>query len=117
MVRRGKLDKKEDSRRIGFIDQCKGIGILLMILGHCVTLDWKASINGTTTFFLEWISSFHMPLFFILGGCLLAYKKEAFSFPKTLAKNTAVPYLSGCCNFRPQSRTDRAVFRPHLFCE
>ncbi len=81
-------------KRITFIDQCKGIGILLMTYGHCTTPDWQVSINGAAAF-REWFSSFHMPLFFILGGCLLAYKNEAFSFPKTLTKKASRLLLPG----------------------
>lgn len=88
------MTENTSSKRIGFIDQCKGIGILLMICGHCSTRDWEASINGATAF-KHWFSSFHMPLFFILGGCLLAYKKEAFSFPKTLTKKASHLLLPG----------------------
>ena len=79
------MTENSGSKRIGFIEQCKGIGILLMVYGHCTTLDWQSRINGATAF-KAWICSFHMPLFFILGGCLLAYKNEAFSFPKILTK-------------------------------
>ncbi len=83
-------------KRVTFIDQCKGIGILLMIRGHCSNLEWEACINGAAAF-RKWIYSFHMPLFFILGGCLLAYKKEAFSFPMTLTKKASQLLLPGLC--------------------
>ena len=88
------MTENTSSKRIGFIDQCKGLGILLMVYGHCTTLDWQSRINGATVF-KEWICSFHMPLFFILGGCLLAYRKEAFSFPQTLTKKASRLLLPG----------------------
>lgn len=49
-------------RRISCIDIAKGIGILLVYIGHC-DLDYKSSL------FL-WIYSFHMPLFFFISGSL-----------------------------------------------
>ena len=45
------------SRRIKYVDICKGFGILLMIAGHIRGGDLQA-----------WIYSFHMPLFFIISG-------------------------------------------------
>ena len=46
-------------KRIEYIDIAKGLGIILVVIGHCI--DGK-TFPGT------WISSFHMPLFFILSG-------------------------------------------------
>lgn len=48
------------NKRIEWIDITKGIGICLVILGH----TYRA--NDV----LNWIYSFHMPLFFILSGWL-----------------------------------------------
>ena len=52
--------------RIKYLDIAKGIGILLMVLGHCY--------NGGAL--KSWIYSFHMPLFFIISGMLLKCKNE-----------------------------------------
>ena len=47
------------SKRVAYLDIAKGIGILLVILGHCTAIP-------------EWLNhlvfSVHMPLFFILSG-------------------------------------------------
>ena len=45
-------------KRIAYIDVAKGIGILLMILGHTMTSGWGKDV----------IYSFHMPLFFRVFG-------------------------------------------------
>ena len=45
-------------KRIAYIDVAKGIGILLMILGHTMTPGWGKDV----------IYSFHMPLFFVCSG-------------------------------------------------
>ena len=53
------------SERIGYIDFFRGIGIILMIMGHI----------GFGTAFTVFIHAFHMPMFFILSGFF--YKKNA----------------------------------------
>lgn len=53
--------------RLDHIDACKGIGILLVILGHTNV----PSIVHTI------IYSFHMPLFFIISGYLFSEAKCA----------------------------------------
>ena len=58
-------------RRLTYLDMAKGIGIFLVILGH---IEY---IREDT---LKWISSFHMPLFFVIGGIL--------------ARGTLVPYAA-----------------------
>lgn len=50
--------------RILYIDIARGIGILLVILGHC--------IFNTESFVRTFIYSFHMPFFFMLSG--MTYK-------------------------------------------
>lgn len=51
-------------RRLNYLDYAKGIGILLVVLGHIYNNSVKL-----------WIYSFHMPLFFIISGYLLEYNK------------------------------------------
>jgi len=45
--------------RLSFIDAAKGIGILLVVLGHS---------PGLPLFGVVLIYSFHMPLFFFISG-------------------------------------------------
>ena len=47
-------------KRIRYFDMAKGLGIILVVLGH---------IEYISDELRAWISSFHMPLFFILSGC------------------------------------------------
>lgn len=49
----------EENRRSLVLDIAKGIGILLVVLGHC--LQVRAPMQ-------QWIYSFHVPLFFLLAG-------------------------------------------------
>ena len=70
--------------RYGYIDILKGIGVVLMILGHMHFCD---------DIFNKYIFGFHMPLFFIISGFL--YQKPD-SIHDTLVKKSKtllVPYL------------------------
>lgn len=67
------------------IDIAKGIGIILMIVGHCsfCFVDYPWVIRG--------IYSFHMPLFFIISGFFI---KEGLSFQyKKELKRLILPYV------------------------
>ena len=52
-------------KRIDWIDYAKGLGIILMVIGHYQYLN--SDIN-------KWIFSFHMPLFFLISGFLTSSK-------------------------------------------
>lgn len=49
------------SSRIGYIDIAKGIGIILVVMGH-------NDFSLISPFFFKLIYSFHMPLFFFMSG-------------------------------------------------
>lgn len=69
--------KKE--KRIDYIDIAKGIGIILVVIGHCIN---GHSIAG------RYISSFHMPLFFfisviaVIGTSSVILLSNSFTFSK-----------------------------------
>ena len=81
------MNISNNNYRIHFLDQCKGLGIILMVYGHCTTTEFLDRWYGLELFNC-FFNSFHMPLFFIIGGWLLAYKKEQLTIPKTLTKKT-----------------------------
>jgi len=62
-----------NKNRITYFDLAKGIGIILVVLGHMENISSELRI---------WISSFHMPLFFIISGMLMAAKNEIGIEPK-----------------------------------
>ncbi len=76
------------TRRIHYIDMAKGIGILLVVFGHSAFPT--AEMN-------RWISSFHMPLFFLLSGILLshtgAHEKPLGATIRKKARTILIPYL------------------------
>lgn len=78
-------NKLSDSNRIAWLDICKGLGILLVVLGH----------SGFPKEVQWWIWSFHMPLFFILSG--IVFKASKFSsllgIIKNRSKTLLLPYL------------------------
>lgn len=59
----------EIADRIEWVDVAKGIGIILVILGHTITLAYSYPIYA-----------FHMPLFFFLSGLVYKDKKESLMF-------------------------------------
>ncbi len=78
-------------RRLVFLDYAKGIGILLVILGHIYGNNNDINRKIISVF----IYSFHMPLFFIISGILIKYNNEKFEkklFYKMFCK-ILVPYL------------------------
>lgn len=68
--------------RLDHIDIAKGIAILLVIVGYTFTV-WKIKVN--------WIFSFHMPLFFIMSGFF--FKDNKKTEYKKLFKSLIIPYL------------------------
>lgn len=73
--------------KIDFINVTKGFAIFLVVLGHCVQPD--GSIANI-------IYSFHLPLFFIIGGYLFNYEKyenNYKSFIKNKSKRLLFPYF------------------------
>jgi fucose 4-O-acetylase-like acetyltransferase len=74
------------SKRIAYLDVAKGIGILLVILGHNYV---KASVPGMEKF----IFSFHMPFFFLLSGMLFNPDYPLLLLFKRRFKTLILPYL------------------------
>jgi len=74
--------------RLEYIDMVKGIGIILVVIGH------STYVSDQT---ITWLASFHMPLFFIISGLLFAYKgseKEEFaSYAKKRFCGMMIPYF------------------------
>ncbi len=56
-----------EKKRLDYLDMVKGIGIILVVIGHSEYLAYDA---------LTVISAFHMPLFFIISGMLIYHTGE-----------------------------------------
>lgn len=78
-----------NTKRISYIDMAKGIGIILVVYGH---------LGFASESVLTWITSFHMPLFFILSGMLLSHtnavKYSMADFISKKAKALLIPYFA-----------------------
>ena len=68
--------------RLKEFDILKGIGILLVLLGH----------TGISGLLYTFIYAFHMPLFFFASGCFHK-QKDSMSFIKKKVKGLLLPYL------------------------
>ncbi|MBQ3635157.1 MAG: acyltransferase family protein [Bacteroidales bacterium] len=66
-------------QRIATIDILKGVGIILVVLGH---------VDNTALG--EWIYTFHMPLFFVVSGLLFRPGKDVYL---KKAKTILIPYF------------------------
>lgn len=79
----------DKSKRLSYIDMAKGIAIILVVAGHSTLMG-----KGPLTF----ITSFHMPLFFIISGLLFYYKNTKSENFKSFARKRffgmMVPYIS-----------------------
>lgn len=77
-----------NSKRLDYLDMTKGIGIFFVVLGHIEYISEPLRV---------WISSFHMPLFFIVSGLLMSVKEEpGRDFHSSLIKKVKgiiIPYL------------------------
>ncbi len=73
-----------ENKRIDFIDVAKGIGIILVVLGH---------LNSAEQPIRNFIYSFHMPLFFILSGVFFNEKTEFKHLLLKSIKTLLIPYL------------------------
>lgn len=78
----------ENRVRLDYIDYAKGIGILLMVIGHYEYLNHA---------FMQWIFSFHMPMFFLFSGYLdyrFNLKTNANTYVKKRVYSLLVPYAT-----------------------
>ena len=71
------------SRRFSWLDILKGIGIILVLIGHIYSNDVVYT----------WLYSFHMPLFFVAAGCLYR-EKPILTDVKRRIQTIVIPYLS-----------------------
>lgn len=75
------------SERNTLIDIAKGLGIILVVLGH----NWMIAHEHGLLFRL--VFSFHMPLFFFLSGIFLTESEGLIRFVRTRADGLLKPYF------------------------
>lgn len=78
------LINRELTDRVEWIDAAKGIGIILVVLGHIWIIG-----EGYT-----YINSFHVPLFFFLSGYVANYEKHGLQqFVAKKFTSLVIPYI------------------------
>ncbi|MDU4460008.1 MAG: acyltransferase family protein [Haemophilus parainfluenzae] len=80
-------------QRVAFLDYAKAIGIMLVVLGHVINTQGNILPSGKIV--LQYIYSFHMPLFFIISGVIIENKINKYSI-LSIFKNLFIPYISWC---------------------
>lgn len=78
--------------RVAFIDTSKGIGILMVVYQHVLFALIPNALIVHRSY--EVITSFHMPLFFILSGYFWSNKSDLKSFVSKKIKTLLIPF--GC---------------------
>jgi len=84
--------------RVEWVDYARGIGILLVVAGHTLGGLRAAGIFADTArlnFVIDWIYSFHMPLFFFLSGLFVlpAMRGTLASFLNGKVRSVVYPYV------------------------
>ncbi len=76
------------------IDALKGIAIFLVVLGHAI-IYYPINLheNAICNFIFVWLSSVHMPLFFLISGFCYMYKGKYKDYLFKKIKRLAIPYL------------------------
>lgn len=74
------------TKRIEWLDDTKGVGILLIMMAH--VFQYFGALRGIN----DYICSFHVPVFFIAAGYLAAFRKPEKMSAKRV-KGLIVPYV------------------------
>ncbi len=81
-------EQSQNGKRNTGLDMARGIAIILIVAGH------SSSVEGVTA---VWLSTFHLPAFFVLSGWLMAMKRETEgSFKSVLfrkIRSIMIPYF------------------------
>jgi fucose 4-O-acetylase-like acetyltransferase len=84
--------------RLGWVDAARGIGIILVVVGHVLRGLVKSTVMSESPAVVatdRWIYAFHMPLFFLLSGLFLAGKVDRpyATYAKDKLRRLAYPYV------------------------
>lgn len=107
-----------EKKRVYYLDMARGIGVILMVLGHVPDLSVPTR---------RFVTSFHMPLFFVLSGMVICLTGECDREMRTIrrrkARSIMLPYAvfsalsliveALCTGFLKNGTWE--VFREHLF--
>lgn len=86
------------NERIRWLDTAKGVGIFLVVLGHCLISSMRSNTTSCSLVY-EFIYSFHMPFFVFLSGHSFSLSEEKYmrmkpaAFFLKKAKVFLLPYI------------------------
>lgn len=83
-------------QRILYIDELKGFAIFLVVVGHVFQFSFGSKDCGYVSVWLDFISSFHMPLFAFLSG-LFIKEITSWSQLRKLLERFGIPMLVVGC--------------------
>lgn len=87
---------KDTTKRLDYLDMAKGLGMILVLIGH-LQGDSIFTFSPYIQPLCVYIFSFHMPMFFIISGILLAVKQDEKKPVKDIAKRRfkgiMIPYF------------------------
>lgn len=87
---------KDTTKRLDYLDMAKGLGMILVLIGH-LQGDSIFTFSPYIQPLCVYIFSFHMPMFFIISGILLAVKQDEKKPLKEIAKRRfkgiMIPYF------------------------
>jgi fucose 4-O-acetylase-like acetyltransferase len=94
---RGAFAHRHDTLRLEWLDTAKGIGIILVVIGHSIggLIDTSLYVPEFVIYAFFIIYLFHMPLFFTLSVILVKQRLESklSQFGKSLLYKMAYPYF------------------------
>ena len=83
-------------RRVEWIDDLKGLGIFLIVLGHVVAtvqIMSNGAVANALGMAFDYIYSFHVPFFFLLAGLTFSTRKSFRDFAQGKFYRLMVPYF------------------------
>ena len=91
-------DSRQTASRIGWLDSARGLGIILVVIGHALGGLIDSPLGADQDVFRRLffsIYTFHMPLFFLLSGVLVTkrMKKGHVAFLRALLPSIVWPYF------------------------
>lgn len=82
------------AKRYDQIDALKGIAIFLVVLGHSIIVyPINLHENVICDFIFRWLSSVHMPLFFLISGFCFSFRNNYKEYIWKKVKRLVVPYI------------------------
>jgi len=97
--------------RLQWVDVAKGIGILIVIIGHELQHVKSSPVSFILDDVVAIIYAFHIPLFFFLSGVLLNHSASFKQFTVKKLSRLLLPYFVSCLIFSIVSFLSYLIFK------